>query len=88
MEKTDKTFVAWYNKKDFCMLLRMRKKYHQEYFCRTAWFARDEEIEKLEKENQKLKIEIKIVREENATLLAEYDAQVFSDSIEKLKRHK
>ena len=38
-------FLNWYNKKDFTVLEKMKDEFHREYYCRSAWFARDEEIE-------------------------------------------
>ena len=43
----DKDFLEWFNNKDFFFIENMKPERKPEYYCRVAWFARDEEIEKL-----------------------------------------
>lgn len=47
MSGIDDNFLKWYRNKDFTVLERMKKEVHREYYCRSAWFARDSEIETL-----------------------------------------
>jgi len=51
-------FTNWYEEKDFTVLEQMKSEFHREYYCRTAWFQRDEEVDKLHEENEKLNIKI------------------------------
>jgi hypothetical protein len=66
MTKIYKTFDEWYANKCFTVLEGMKKEYHREYYCRSAWFSRDDEIDKL-------KERIKWLEESNTSLEKDND---------------
>ena len=73
-EKRDTNFVKWYEKKDFTILEMMKPEVHREYYCRSAWFARDDEVKDLQeaidivKGIKKLE-EVDILKRKNKLLL-------------------
>lgn len=51
----DINFIRWYKNKDFFFIEKMKPEYRKEYYCRSAWFARDEEVNTLTEEISRLK---------------------------------
>jgi len=52
---SDYKFIEWFKNKNMLMIEQVAKEYQAEYYCRLAYFSRDEEIEKLEVDNLRLK---------------------------------
>jgi len=44
---SDKEFTDWYSNKDFTVLEQMSRDKHREYYCRSAWFQRENDIAKV-----------------------------------------
>lgn len=77
-------FEKWFSEKDFTILEAMIPEKHKEYYCRTGYFKRQDEIDELKEQLESTKRELNQQRFNNKNNLS-IDQKV-ADEMEKLRK--